>query len=50
MHARAEDLDDFLNTLEGLIDQTTIRVSALGPVVASHGGPGVIGICFTVKN
>ena len=50
MHARAEDLDEFLNTLEGLIDQTTIRVSALGPVVASHGGPGVIGICFTLKN
>ncbi len=50
MHARAEDLEEFLNTLEGLIDQTTIRVSALGPVVASHGGPGVIGICFTLKN
>ena len=50
MHARAEDLDEFLNSLEGLIDQTAIRVSALGPVVASHGGPGVIGICFTLKN
>ena len=50
MHARAEDLDEFLNTLEGQIDQTKIRVSALGPVVASHGGPGVIGICFTLKN
>jgi len=50
MHARAEDLDEFLNTLEGLIDRTAIRVSALGPVVASHGGPGVIGICFTLKN
>ena len=44
------DLDDFLKTLEGQIDHTKIRVSPLGPVVASHGGPGVIGISFTLKN
>ncbi|MCH1514226.1 MAG: DegV family protein [Acidimicrobiales bacterium] len=50
MHARAEDLDEFLKTLESSIDQTEMRVSALGPVVASHGGPGVIGISFTLKN
>ena len=50
MHARAEDLDEFLKTLESSIDQTEMRISALGPVVASHGGPGVIGISFTLKN
>ena len=50
MHARAEDLDELLDMIEDQIDKSNMRVSALGPVVASHGGTGVIGICFTVKN
>ena len=50
MHARAEDLDEFLNMFGTQVDKSNMRVTALGPVVASHGGPGVIGICFTLKN
>ena len=50
MHARAEDLDEFLNMFGTQVDRSNMRVTALGPVVASHGGPGVIGICFTLKN
>ena len=48
LHAQAEDIEDFLELLTTVVDPSTTRVGSLGPVVASHAGPGVIGMCFTL--
>nr|MCS5685389.1 DegV family EDD domain-containing protein [Acidimicrobiales bacterium] len=48
MHARAEDIEDFLELLATVVDPSTTRVGSLGPVVASHAGPGVVGMSFTL--
>ncbi|MCS5664864.1 MAG: DegV family protein [Acidimicrobiales bacterium] len=49
MHAQAEDIGDLVEMLAPLIDPSALRVGVIGPVVASHGGPGLIGLCFTLK-
>lgn len=49
MHAQADDIDDLTSMLGELVDPSSIRVGVIGPVVASHGGPGVIGLCFTLS-
>ena len=49
MHAQADDIDDLVSMLGELVDPSSIRVGVIGPVVASHGGPGVIGLCFTLS-
>ena len=48
MHAQAEDIEDFLELLATVVDPSTTRVGSLGPVVASHAGPGVVGMSFTL--
>ena len=48
MHAQAEDIEDFLELLASVVDPSTIRVGSLGPVVARHAGPGVVGMSFTL--
>ena len=49
MHAQAEDVDDLVTMLAEVVDPSIIQVGVIGPVVASHGGPGVIGLCFTLR-
>ncbi len=49
MHAQADDIDDLVGMLSPLVDPSNTRVGVIGPVVASHGGPGVIGLCFTLR-
>ena len=49
MHAQADDVDDLVTMLSDLVDPSIIRVGVIGPVVASHGGPGVVGLCFTLR-
>ncbi len=46
MHGDAPDLDNFLASLEGIVDVSSIRVEKIGPVVGTHGGPRVMGIAF----
>jgi DegV family protein with EDD domain len=43
-HGLAPDIDTFLGMLDAEID----RVSLIGPVVGTHGGPRVIGMTYTV--
>lgn len=50
MHAEADDIDHLTTMLGELINPDLIRVGVLGPVVASHGGPGVVGLCFTLTD
>ena len=49
MHAQADDVDDLVTMLASVVDPAIIQVGVIGPVVASHGGPGVIGLCFTLR-
>ena len=49
MHAQAEDIGDLVEMLAPLVDPSALRVGVIGPVVASHGGPGLISLCFTLK-
>ena len=49
MHAQADDIDDLITMLSDFVDPTTIRIGVIGPVVASHGGPGLVGLCFTLR-
>ena len=49
MHAQADDIDDLVGMLSPLVDPLATRVGVIGPVGASHGGPGVSGLCFTLR-
>ena len=45
-HGSAPDLDVLLAKLEGVECDTPIVVTEIGSVVGTHGGPGIIGICW----
>ena len=44
----AEDIDQFLDRLEGVDVRHPTVVVDLGPVVGTHAGPGTIGACYLV--
>ena len=46
IHGQAPDADDFVESLTEFIPREQIRVSELGAVIGSHGGPRVLGVCF----
>lgn len=46
-HSHAQDLDAFLDLLGPIAKQDGIFVSDIGPVIGTHGGPGVIAIALT---
>ncbi len=48
IHGQAPDIDSFLDSLSDVIPRDQIRVSELGAVIGSHGGPRVIGVCYLV--
>ncbi|HCV35712.1 MAG: DegV family protein [Acidimicrobiales bacterium] len=50
LHAQAADIDVLLEMLATVVDPASTRVGVIGPVVASHGGPGVVGMCFTLES
>lgn len=43
MHSQASDIDDFVKMIDGVVDIRDAREELIGPVVGTHGGPGVIG-------
>lgn len=45
----APDVDDFLSKLEGVVEVPKENLWALGPVVGTHSGPGVVGVVFTTR-
>ncbi len=45
-HAQAPDIDDFLELLAEATPGIDPLVCQLGPVVGTHGGPGLIGVTF----
>lgn len=46
MHGFAPDVDDFLELLAPHVDLATVRVSPIGAVIGTHGGPRVVGVAF----
>jgi fatty acid-binding protein DegV len=46
IHGLAPDIDEFCESIADLVPRDKIRVSELGAVIGTHGGPRVVGICF----
>jgi len=46
LHGEAPDLDVFLDMIADRYPRDSIRVGKIGPVIGTHGGPGIIGTCF----
>ena len=50
-HGDADDVDQLLAQLSDVDLGTDLIICDLGPVVGTHGGPGIIGLCYqTVAN
>jgi len=50
-HGDADDVDQLLDQLSDVDLGTDLIICDLGPVVGTHGGPGIIGLCYqTVAN
>lgn len=48
IHGQAPDVEDFVDSVSHIVTRDKIRVSELGAVIGSHGGPRLIGVCFLV--
>ncbi len=46
MHGMAPDVDDFIALLEPHVDMAQVRISPIGAVIGTHGGPRVMGVAF----
>ena len=46
IHGRAPDIDEFLDSIADIVPRDRVRVSELGAVIGTHGGPRVLGICY----
>jgi DegV family protein with EDD domain len=47
-HGDAKDLDELLDLLGAVYPRDDILIGDIGPVIGTHGGPGVIGVVFHV--
>jgi fatty acid-binding protein DegV len=45
----ADDIDAFVAQVAADTGRNDIRVDVVGPVVASHGGPGLVGVGMVLK-
>ena len=50
IHGQAPDADAFVESLTEFIPRDQIRVSELGAVIGTHGGPRVLGVCFLTSS
>jgi len=46
LHGEAPDIDDFLELISSRYPRESIRLGKIGAVIGTHGGPGVIGMCY----
>lgn len=47
-HGLADDFDDFMASLDDIVDTSDARTAVIGPVIGTHGGPRVVGVSWTV--
>ncbi len=46
VHGDASDLQELVSALEGIDLGAELLVCDMGPVVGTHGGPGIMGVCW----
>ncbi len=46
LHGEAPDVDVFLDMIASRYPRDSIRLGKIGAVIGTHGGPGVVGICY----
>jgi len=46
LHSNAPDIDEFLDMISERFPRDSVRVGTIGAVVGTHGGPGLIGMCY----
>ena len=46
LHGQAPDIDAFLDMISERYPREQIRLGTIGAVIGTHGGPGVIGMCY----
>lgn len=46
LHGEAPDIEQFLDMISERYPRDQIRVGKIGAVIGTHGGPGVIGMCY----
>ena len=46
LHGQAPDIDAFLEMISERYPREQIRLGTIGAVIGTHGGPGVIGMCY----
>lgn len=46
LHGEAPDIEEFLTMIEDRYPRDQIRLGKIGAVIGTHGGPGVIGMCY----
>jgi DegV family protein with EDD domain len=46
LHGQAPDIDIFLDMISERYPREQIRLGTIGAVIGTHGGPGVIGMCY----
>jgi DegV family protein with EDD domain len=45
-HGEAPDIDEFLELIADRYPRDQLRVSKIGAVIGTHGGPRIIGVCY----
>ncbi|CAB4323885.1 MAG: DegV family EDD domain-containing protein [Actinobacteria bacterium] len=46
LHGEAADIEQFLDMIAERFPRENIRIGTIGAVIGTHGGPGVIGVCY----
>ncbi len=46
LHGDATDIEQFLDMIAERFPRENIRIGTIGAVIGTHGGPGVIGVCY----
>lgn len=46
LHGEAPDIEQFLDMISERYPRDQIRIGKIGAVIGTHGGPGVIGMCY----
>ena len=46
LHGEAPDIDELLDMIASRYPREQIRLGKIGAVIGTHGGPGVIGMCY----
>jgi DegV family protein with EDD domain len=49
MHSNAADVGDFVDLIADRFPPADVHVGLIGPVIGTHGGPGLIGIAYQLR-